>query len=335
MKKIFVILLTLALLCGTLCACGGPANKPQTAAKYSVVTTIFPEYDWVRCLLGDAASDFDLTILLDSGADLHNYEPSATDIVKVSDCDLFIYVGGESDDWVDDVLAQATNKDMAVINLLEALGDRVKTEEVKEGMEAGHEHEHEHDHEEGEEEEEEGPETDEHVWLSLKNAAILCETIAEKLGALAPEHKAAVDANAAAYVHQLKALDAEYQAAADNATVKTLLFGDRFPFRYLTDDYGLDYYAAFVGCSAESEASFETIAFLANKADELGLKAIMQIETADGTIAETIKNTTKTKDQTIYTLDSLQSTTSKDIAEGKTYLETMKNNLAVLKDALK
>ena len=329
MKKIFVILLTLALLCGALCACGGPADKPQTAEKYSIVTTIFPEYDWVRCLLGDAAQDFDLTILLDSGADLHNYEPSAADVVKVSGCDMFIFVGGESDDWVDGVLAQATNKDMTVINLMEVLGDRVKTEEVKEGMEA----EHEHGHEEGEEEE--GPETDEHVWLSLKNAAILCEFIAEKLGAMAPEQKAAVDANAAAYVAQLNALDAEYQAAADGAAVKTLLFGDRFPFRYLTDDYGLDYYAAFVGCSAESEASFETIAFLANKADELGLKAIMQIETADGTIAETIKNTTTTKDQTIYTLDSLQSTTAKDVAEGKTYLDTMKNNLAVLKDALK
>ena len=330
MKKIFVILLTLAMLCSTLCACGGPAENHKTAAKYSVVTTIFPEYDWVRCLLGDAAADFDLTILLDSGADLHNYEPTATDIVKVSECDMFIYVGGESDDWADDVLAQATNKDMTVIDLMEVLGDRVKIEEVKEGMEAEHEED-----EEDEEGEEEGPETDEHVWLSLKNAAILCKYIAGKLGALAPEHKAAVDANAAAYVAQLNALDAEYQAAADGAAVKTLLFGDRFPFRYLTDDYGLDYYAAFVGCSAESEASFETIAFLADKVDELGLKAIMQIETADGTIAETIKNTTKTKDQTIYTLDSLQSTTAKDIAEGKTYLDTMKNNLAVLKDALK
>lgn len=326
MKKIITILLTLTMLCGILCACGKPAEKPQTAAKFSIVTTIFPEYDWVRNLLGDAASDFDLTILLDSGADLHNYEPSATDVVTVSGCDMFIYVGGESDDWADDVLAQATNKDMIVIDLMEVLGDRVKTEEIKEGMEA--------EEEEGSEEEEE-PETDEHVWLSLKNAAFLCEYIAGKLGELAPETKAAIDANAAAYVAQLNTLDAEYQAAADGAAVKTLLFGDRFPFRYMTDDYGLDYYAAFVGCSAESEASFETIAFLANKVDELGLRAIMQIETADGTIAETIKNTTETKDQTIYTLDSLQSTTAEDIAAGKTYLDTMRANLTVLKDALK
>ena len=335
MKKIIIILLSVALIAGMLAACGKSNNETTTlpaapsAEKHSVVTTIFPVYDWVRALLGSRAADYDLTMLLDSGVDLHNYQPSAADIVKISNCDVFIYVGGESDDWTQDVLAQAENKDMIVINLLETLGDRVKAEEVKEGMEPEHEEEPD-DAEDGEEEEE----YDEHVWLSLKNAAILCAYIADRLAEAAPEDKADIEANAAAYAAQLNALDARYEAAVNAAKVKTLLFGDRFPFRYLADDYGLDYFAAFVGCSAETEASFETIAFLANKVDELGLNAIMQIETADGSIAETIKNTSKAKNQTIYTLDSLQSATAKDVADGKTYLGTMEANLATLTEAL-
>lgn len=335
MKKIIIILLSVALIAGMLAACGKPNDETTTlpaapaAEKHSVVTTIFPVYDWVRSLLGSRTADYDITMLLDSGVDLHNYQPSAADIVKISNCDVFIYVGGESDGWTQDVLAQAENKDMIVINLLETLGDRVKAEEVKEGMEPEHEEEPD-DAEDGEEEE-----YDEHVWLSLKNAAILCAYIADRLAEAAPEDKADIEANAAAYAEQLNALDARYEAAVNAAKVKTLLFGDRFPFRYLADDYGLDYFAAFVGCSAETEASFETIAFLANKVDELGLNAIMQIETADGSIAETIKNTSKAKNQTIYTLDSLQSATAKDVADGKTYLGTMEANLATLTEALK
>ena len=336
MKKVIIILLSLALIAGMLAACGKPNNETTTlpaapaAEKHSVVTTIFPVYDWVRALLGSRAADYDLTMLLDSGVDLHNYQPSAADIVKIASCDVFIFVGGESDDWTQDVLAQSENKDMIVINLLETLGDRVKAEEVKEGMEPEHE-EHGEAPEDGEEEEE----YDEHVWLSLKNAAILCDYIADRLAEAAPEDKADIEANAAAYAAQLNALDARYAAAVSASPVKTLLFGDRFPFRYLVDDYGLDYYAAFVGCSAETEASFETIAFLANKVDELGLNAIMQIETADGSIAETIRNTSKAKNQTIYTLDSLQSATAKDVADGKTYLAAMEANLATLTAALK
>jgi zinc transport system substrate-binding protein len=336
MKKVVIILLSLALIAGMLAACGKSNNETTTlpaapsAEKHSVVTTIFPVYDWVRALLGSRAAEYDLTMLLDSGVDLHNYQPSAADIVKISNCDVFIYVGGESDAWTQDVLAQAENKDMIVINLLETLGDRVKAEEVKEGMEAEHEHEHdhEHQHEEGEEE------MDEHVWLSVKNAALLCEFIAGKLGEMDEGNKAVYDANAAAYVQQLNALDREYQAAVDAAPVKTVLFGDRFPFRYMVDDYGLDYYAAFVGCSAESEASFETIVFLAKKIDELGLKAILQIETADGMIAGTIRDNTQTKDQTILTMNSLQSATAVDVENGLSYLEVMQSNLEVLKQAL-
>ena len=204
-------------------------------------------------------------------------------------------------------------------------------------MEAEHDHDHDHDEDEEAEHdhEEEEVEYDEHVWLSVKNAAALCEVIAGKLDEMDEGNRAVYDANAAAYIAQLSALDADYQAAVDAAKVKTLVFGDRFPFRYLVDDYGLDYYAAFVGCSAESEASFETVVFLAHKIDELGLKAILQIETADGRIADTIRQNTETKDQTVLTMDSLQSVNAGRVAQGVDYLSVMRDNLEVLKQALR
>ena len=333
MKKIIAITLCLMMLTGVITGCGTPSAKGD---KLSIVTTIFPEYDWVKQIIGDKADQADVTMLLDNGVDLHSYQPTADDIIKISTCDMFIYVGGESDEWAEDALKEATNKDMVIINLLEALGDDVKEEEVKEGMqEDEHEHDEDDDHEDEDHDHEEETEYDEHVWLSLKNAAKLCGYIAGKLGEIDPDNKDAYKANTDAYIAKLNALDKQYKDAVGSAGAKTLLFGDRFPFRYLTDDYGLDYYAAFVGCSAESEASFETIMFLANKVDELGLKAIIQIESADGKIARTIKDTTKTKDQTILTLDSMQSTTSVDMKNGASYLSIMEKNLAVLKDALK
>ena len=324
MKRILAILLCLLMTAGAA-ACGSASGAGDKAATLSVVTTIFPEYDWIRELTA-GVDGVELTLLLDNGVDLHSYKPTADDIVKIADCDLFVYVGGESDEWVEDVLATANNEKMIAVSLLEALGDNVKAEEVKEGMEA------EEEEEEGEEGEEE---YDEHVWLSLKNAEFLTGLLAGKLGELDAPHASVYSANAAAYADKLRALDERYAAAVAGARVKTLLFGDRFPFRYLVDDYGLDYYAAFVGCSAESEASFETVVFLANKVDELGLGAIMQIESADGSIARTIRDNTKTKDQTILTLDSLQSTTSRDIDDGKTYLSAMEDNLSVFAEALK
>ncbi|WP_405346231.1 metal ABC transporter substrate-binding protein [Ruminococcus sp.] len=328
MKKLISLLLSAVLLASLLAGCGTAA--PESHGDIKVVTTIFPIYDWIREVAQDDV-DINLDLLLDNGVDLHSYQPTAKDIMDISDCDIFIYVGGESDEWVDDTLAQADNKNMTVLDLMDILGDKAKEEEVKEGMQ-----EDDHEHEEGKEEEhEEGPEYDEHVWLSLKNTSLFVGKIAEALSKADPQHADAFKANAASYQEKLSALDTQYQQAVDNASVKTLLFGDRFPFRYLTDDYGLDYYAAFVGCSAESEASFETISFLSGKVDELNLKSIMQIETSDGSIAKTVKENTKTKDQQILTLDSIQGVTSDRIQAGETYLSVMESNLTVLKQALK
>ena len=336
MKKMIALLLALLMAVGMLAGCAkqNDDDADDTTEKLRIVTTIFPAYDWVKAVLGDKAEHAEITMLLDNGVDLHSYQPTADDIVKISDCDLFLYVGGESEGWVEDALKNATNKDMKVVNLLEVLGDKVKNEEVVEGMqEEEHEHEDGEEHEEGEEHEHE-EEADEHVWLSLKNAEVLVGTISNALQEVDPGNKDAYAANADAYVKKLSALDAEYQTAVDNAARKTVLFGDRFPFRYLVDDYGLNYYAAFVGCSAETEASFETISFLAKKVDELKLPCVLTIEGKNHKIAETIVKNTAPKSQKILTMDSMQSTTSKDVASGTTYFSVMEKNLAVLKEAL-
>ena len=325
LKKLLAVTIVIVMLMSVPVGCNS-RNSRADGGKLSIVTTIFPEYDWVRQIVGEASDNVEITMLLNNGVDLHSYQPTADDILKISTCDMFIYVGGESDEWVHDALKESVNKNMVVINLLDVLGESVKEEEVVDGMQADEE-----DEEEGEEE----PEYDEHVWLSLKNASVLCSYIAGQLGGIDEVHKDIYTANANAYAEKLNALDKEFQEAVEAASVKTVLFGDRFPFRYLVDDYGLSYYAAFVGCSAETEASFETIVFLANQVDRLGLKAILQIESADGSMARTIRDNTKTKNQAILTMDSMQSTTSEDVSKGATYLSAMENNLSVLKDALR
>ena len=333
MKKITALLLALFVLVGALAGCG-KQNDTNKTDKLSIVTTIFPEYDWVREILGDKADNAEITMLLDNGVDLHSYQPTADDIVKISDCDLFIYVGGESDGWVEDALRNAANRNMKVINLLEVLGDSVKTEEIVEGMQEEHEHEDAHAHDDAEEHEHE-EEADEHVWLSLKNAKMLVRVISKALQELDPDNKDIYAGNADAYVKRLSALDADYQAAVDAASNKTILFGDRFPFRYLVDDYGLRYYAAFVGCSAETEAGFETISFLAKRVDEWKLPCVLTIEGAQHKIAETVVRNTTAKNQRVLTMDSMQSTTTQDVKNGTTYLSVMEKNLSVLKEALR
>lgn len=344
-------------------ACGSgeeaPADTdPAKADAPQIVTTIFPTYDWVNNILGDNPAGAEVHMLLDSGVDLHSFQPTSEDMLKIANCDLFIYVGGESDEWVDKALQEAVNKDMVVINLLDALGDQAKEEEIKEGMEAeedpdadidaaeeGHDADADPDADAAEEDPdadtdaeehdaEEVPEYDEHVWLSMKNAQTLCPVIEEAIASVDPDNAEVYEANLAAYLEEIQALDQEYTELVKAAPVKTLLFGDRFPFRYLTDDYGLDYYAAFVGCSAETEASFETILFLSNKLDELDLHSVCTIEGSDQKIAQTIIENSKKKDQQILTMNSMQSVTSEDVNAGASWLTIMQENLEVLKQAL-
>ena len=314
--------------CGRTSADGVNVDEQNRQKKLQVVATIFPEYDWVREILGEQADNVELTLLLANGVDMHSFQPTMSDILKVSTCDVFIYVGGESDAWVADALKGAGNPDRTAINLMKVLGDRAKEEEVVEGMqeEDGHDG---HDHEEQEE-----LEYDEHVWLSLKNTQVFCDAISEALQAADPENAKLYQENTTAYKGKLAALDREYQAAVDQSESKTLLFADRFPFRYLTDDYNLTYYAAFTGCSAETDASFETITFLAGKLDELKLPVVFVIENSDGKVAKAVVENTNTRDQKILTLNSMQSVTSDEINAGTTYLSIMKENLKTLKEAL-
>ena len=333
MKKILCAFTALLLIL----SCASITTGLTEERQLSVVTTIFPIYDWVRETVGEDASHVNLTLLLDNGVDLHSYQPTAQDILTISTADLFIYVGGESDEWVEDVLASAINPGLKAISLVEAMGEDIRMEEIVEGME--HEHDHDHDEDEDEEHEEEHgheeeEEADEHVWLSLRSAQKLTSAIAETLAEIDPDYAEQYRANAAAYLDRLATLDARYAETVSTAAFKTILFGDRFPFRYLADDYGLDYYAAFTGCSAESEASFATIIFLAQKVDELGLPAVLTIEHPKTRIADTVVQNTSSKDQKILVLDSMQGTTSADIAAGMTYLSVMESNLEVLKEAL-
>ncbi len=339
MKKI----ISLALFIALAVSCVIPA-APAEDKKLSVVATIFPIYDWTRVILGDD-TDASLTLLLDSGVDLHSYQPTAADIMRIAACDVFIYVGGESDEWVEDALKEAVNPGLIAVDLVEAMGSDIRLEEIVEGMEHEHDghgeedHDHEHDEEDHDEEDhdhdhEHGDEVDEHVWLSLRGAKKLVGVIASALAGADPDRAGIYEANAAAYISELEALDREYTDALSDTRVDTVLFGDRFPFRYLTDDYGLDYYAAFSGCSAETEASFQTIAFLAQKVDELGLPAVLTIEHPKTRIAETVVQSTAAKNQKILSMDSMQGTTAQDIQAGADYLSVMESNLAVLREAL-
>jgi len=318
LKKFLAFALCLVLL-AAFAACAAPAAE---TGKLSVVVTIFPVYDWVMQVLGDAASDADVTLLLDNGVDLHSYQPTAADLVRLSTCDVFVYIGGESDDWVASALASAGNKQMVAVNLTEALKDALVTEELVSGMQA-------------EEAETEGEEAfDEHIWLSLKNAVSAVQVICEALKSADAAHSDDYSANAETYCADLQALDGEYTAAISGfSNVKPLLVADRFPFRYLAEDYHLSYYAAFAGCSAESEASFETVSFLAEQLNQKNLPAVIILEGSDSKLAQTVMATAG-KQLPVLTMNSMQSSTTADYAKGQTYLSLMRANLETLKQAL-
>ena len=352
MKKIAAFAMFILAAALTFVACSAESNEKTPAQKkVSIVATIYPQYDWLKNVLGSRLDAVNLKLLIKNGTDLHSYKPSAQDIAAIASADMVVYVGGESDEWIEKALSATPKAGRVQVNLMEALGDRVKEEEVVEGMQAEDEHEHgdpsassgtedhhelaeaheDHDHEHAEE-----AENDEHVWLSLKNAEILVKNLAEAVAKLDTANASEYHMNAALYVAKISALDAQYRAAVDSANFKTILFGDRFPFRYLVDDYGIKYFAAFVGCSAESEASFETVAFLAGKMDSLALPAIFTIDGSNGKIARAIFDASKkSKEVAVLTLNSMQSVTDAQMQAGADYLSIMRENLEVLKKAIK
>ncbi|MBR3289001.1 MAG: zinc ABC transporter substrate-binding protein [Lachnospiraceae bacterium] len=343
MKKVFLVVSLIASMV-VIGACSKTdvtqnVSASEDSKKIKIVTTIYPEYDWVSNIIKGNEEKFDLSILMTSGVDLHNFQPTAKDILDIGTADLFIYVGGESDKWAEGAIRQAVNKDLKTINLMELLRDKVKIEELKEGME---EEEHHHDeedgeeHHEGEEEEhhEEEIEYDEHVWLSLENAITVCSYLKSEIEALDSDNANVYENNLTTYLEELNKLNDEYKNVVSSAKRKVLLFGDRFPFRYMVDDYGIDYFAAFKGCAAETEASFKTIKFLADKLGEENLPYVMKIERSEDKIAKAVIENSNKKDAKIETMYSIQAVSSDEMKKGETYLSYMKKNLEVLKKVL-
>ena len=323
LKKIFSAVLGMALVFSA----AGCSQTSRTSSKgLKVVCATAPLYDWTKNIT-EGTDSTDLSLIIGNGTDLHSFQPSASDIISIKSADVLIYVGGESDGWIRDALKETVNKNQQVVCLMDVLKDSVVEEEVVEGM-------HGEDEEEGEGEEE-GPEYDEHVWMSLRLTRKSCKAIEEALEKVSSKDAAKYKANLESYDAKLSALDKQYEEMVKGARLNTMIVPDRYPFRYLAEDYKLKYSAAFVGCSAESEASFETIMFLAGKVDENSLTSVITIEGKEHKIAETIISNTATKDQKILTLDSMQTTTMADVKNGITYISVMESNYEVLKEALK
>ena len=318
-KTWWPFILILILLTG----CGAPAAREEESGRLQVITTIFPQYDFVRQIAGGQA---DVRMLLKPGEEIHSYEPTPQDIRDIQNCDLFICVGGENDVWVEEILEAMGEEAPETLRLMDMV--EVYSEETIEGMqeekgahEHGHDHEEDHDHEEA----------DEHVWTSPVNAAVITARIAEAMEEKDPANAALYRENAEAYIGELKRLDDSFRRLTESAVRRTLVFGDRFPLRYFAEEYGLDYYAAFPGCSADCEPSAATMAFLINKVRQEQIPVVFCIEFSNGNIARAICETTGAAPMTFY---SCHNVTADQMKAGVTYIDMMEDNLLVLEKAL-
>lgn len=289
----------------------------EDSGKISVVATIFPQYDFSRQIAGDCA---DVTMLLGPGEESHTYEPTPQDIIKIQEADIFIYVGGESEAWVDGVLKSMDTSNMEIISLMDTVD--VVEEELIEGME---EYEESEDHA-GEEE------YDEHVWTSLDNAQIISQTIADALCEVDEENTATYRSNCENYLSELSSLKRDFTRVVNNGQRKTVVFGDRFPLRYFADEFGLDYYAAFAGCAEQSEPSAGTVAYLIEKVNEESIPVVFYLELSNGKIAQTIAESTGAD---TLCFNSCHNVTMEDFLNGITYVDLMNSNLEALEQALK
>ena len=297
----------------------------QEDDRLQIVVTVFPVYDWVMNVVGERSEDVNVTLLLDSSLDMHSYQPSFDDEVAIMKADLFLYVGGESDKWVPALMKGKDYRDVRTMDLLSLLGDNAREEETVEDMQ---EESEDHDHDEDEE-----TEYDEHVWLSLRNAARYVDLIAKELGEIDAENADIYAQNAADYIVGLNALDATFSEIVEGSPRKQLLFADRFPFLYFVKDYGLEYSAAFKGCSSAIDASFAKKQELIDRAKAWDLKVILKLENSSlSKFAESIRE--ESGAEKVLVFDSLQSASKKEYAKGRTYLAVMQKNAEVLREAL-
>jgi len=317
-KRLLIFMLAALMAVSALAGCA-PQTATETVApdgdRLSVVATIFPLYDFARAVSGGLA---DVTMLLSPGAEVHSFDPTAQDILKIQNCDVFIYVGGRNDAWVDTVLASVDMNGKTVVKLMDAVTP--VEEEIVEGMQAD-EHAGEDAHEE----------YDEHIWTSPKNAMLMVDAVAQAMGEADSANAEAYLENAAAYNEEIKKLDERIRAVVDSAPKKLLVVADRFPFRYLTEEYGLDYMAAFSGCSAESDVSAGTLAYLIDKVKESGIKYIYHIEMSNRQVADAVAEQTGAAPLLLH---SCQNVTRAEFESGVTYVSLMAHNADNLEKGL-
>ena len=324
MKRLICITLALLLTLPLLTGCAG---EKKSDGGIKIVCTVFPQYDWIRNILGDS-EEIELTLIIQNGADPHSYQPTATDVMNISSCDMIVTLGGDSEKWVDEALERAQNADVKKIELAEIEGMTLR--EISSSShtheEDGHEHEHDHDH----------GAFDEHLWLSVKNAITATKALTAEICKLDANNSDTYQSNATGYISSLETLDEEYASVASNVPEENrfVLFADRFPFVYLLSDYDIEYQAAFEGCTTDTDADFDTVIKLINEADKHSVSYIAVTESSDGALAETVASSTKKKDIQILTLNSLQRVNKKDINNGVSYLGVMRENLQTLKTAL-
>lgn len=322
MKKNFALIL-ICTLCLALCACGQQAQAPETDGGVNIVATVFPAYDFARQIAGD---DGNVTLLIPPGSEVHSYEPTPQDIIRIQNCDLLVCNGGESEAWLDEILGGMDREIPAVVMLdcVDAL-----TEEVKEGMQVHEHHEHhDHDHDHDEHEDEE---YDEHVWTSPVNAQLICRAISAALCEADPAHASDYTARCTDYCAELQALDADFRSIIANAKRHTLIFADRFPVRYFVEEYGLDYFAAFPGCADDAEPSARTVAFLIDRVREEQAPAVLYIEFSNQKMADIVCEDTGCEK---LLFNSCHNVTADQLRGGVTYLELMRGNLETVKEAL-
>ena len=321
MRKTLVYIVCAALVMAALTGCTKTNESSESGVdtgKLSIVTTIFPPYDFARAVAGDRA---DVTMLIDPGAEVHSYDPAPDDMIAIQECDVFIYIGGENEAWVDTVLGSIDTGDKTILRLMDDVAP--VEEETVEGMQA--------EEEESEEGAEGEAEYDEHIWTSPKNAILMINAIAEALGGIDSANAAAYARNAQSYTAQINQVDEQIKTIVDNAPRKLIVVADRFPFRYLVEEFGLDYYAAFSGCSSESDVSAGTLAFLIDKVKEYDIPYVYTIEFSNQQVAQAVCEQTGAQ---MLLLHSCHNVTNDDFEAGVTYLALMQQNVINLEKGL-
>ncbi len=322
MKKISKILLVFVVAVFSIVSLTGCNKNKDNENKLTIVTTNFPSYDFARAVVKDN-KDVELKMLLKPGAESHDFEPTPQDIIDIKNSDLFIYTGGESDEWISDILDDIDTDKTKVIKMMDLVD--VKEEEIVEGME-DEEHEEEEEHHDEEE-----VEYDEHVWTSPVNAIKIVNALRDEVVSIDNDNKKVYEDSAKEYTDKLEKIDNEFKDIVKNAKRKEIIFGDRFPLRYFVDEYNLKYYAAFPGCSAQTEASAKTISYLVDKVKEDKIPVVFHIELSNGKIAEAISKETGAK---VLEFNTAHNISQKDFDAGVTYVDIMEENTKVLKEAL-